>query len=182
MRIEACQGTLSRTEIQQASRWSMADYQVRSLLSIRAQSHIYSIWRPLVDVVNTHPLAVCDSRTLSKEDLVACDMMYPDITTEIYHVLYNPEQRWFYLPAQRNDEALLMKNFDSDLSICEFDPHKCQSGTNTYSIQLGCAHTAIDDPSSSSGATKRRSIEVRCWVFYAEQDESPTRSDKSQQM
>lgn len=98
----------------------MADYKVKLCTpqNRRRINKPCSVWRPLVDVVESYPISVCDSRSLRREDLVACDMIYPHITTEIYHILHNKNQQWYYLPAQQRDEVLLMKTFDSDLSVC----------------------------------------------------------------
>ena len=62
-------------------------------------------------MVENQPLAVCDSTSLQEEDLIACDMIYPHVTTEIFHVLHNPDQKWYYLREQRGEEILLMRNF-----------------------------------------------------------------------
>ncbi|KIX01207.1 uncharacterized protein Z518_08932 [Rhinocladiella mackenziei CBS 650.93] len=110
---------------------------------------IVNVWRPLVDVVESHPLAVCDAKTVCREDLTPSDMIYPTHTTEIYHLFHNPGQKWYYLDAQTKDEVLLLKNFDSDLSTA-------------------CAHTAFVDPATPPTAKGRKSVEVRCWVFYAD--------------
>ena len=70
-----------------------------------------SAWRPLVDVVKSQPLAVCHSASLREKDLIACDMIYPHVTTEIFHVLHNPNQKWYFLREQKQDEVLLMRNY-----------------------------------------------------------------------
>ncbi len=45
-------------------------------------------------------------------DLVASDLIYRDRTGEIFLVQHNPRQRWHYVPAMRQDAALL-KYYDS---------------------------------------------------------------------
>lgn len=60
-----------------------------------------------------------------------------------------PAQRWFYYPAMRADEAILIKCFDSDPGRTRFT-----------------AHSAFDDPTSPSDAAPRESIEVRTIVFF----------------
>lgn len=72
-----------------------------------------SIWRPLVEVIEESPLAYCDSRTVSTEDLVAADLVYPHHTGEKYDVLYGERQRWYYLEGMKSDECVLIKMFDS---------------------------------------------------------------------
>ncbi|KAK3178234.1 hypothetical protein OEA41_000367 [Lepraria neglecta] len=72
--------------------------------------YAYDCVRPLVDIVEIQPLAICDSISLHEKDLIACDETYPHVTTEIFHVLHNPDQRWYYLREQKREEVLLMRN------------------------------------------------------------------------
>ena len=44
---------------------------------------------------------------------VATDLIYPDRTGEIYYMKFNPAHRWFYAPAMRDDEIMLIKCYDS---------------------------------------------------------------------
>ena len=48
--------------------------------------------------VEETPLALCDARSVSPQDWVATDLLYPDRVGEIYDVAHNPAQRWFYFP------------------------------------------------------------------------------------
>jgi hypothetical protein len=59
------------------------------------------------------------------------------------------ESTLYYYPAQRADEALLLKCYDSEDGCARFT-----------------AHTAFDDPSSPSDARVRESIEVRTLAFW----------------
>ena len=76
-----------------------------------------NLWRPIVGPVLDNPLAVCDARSVSPEDLVATDIHHfgeDDLTTprhsgQIYSVRYNPAHRWFYVSAMRPDEVLLLE-------------------------------------------------------------------------
>jgi hypothetical protein len=72
-----------------------------------------SIWRPLVEVIEESPLAFCDSRTVSTEDLVAADLVYPHHIGEKYDILYGEHQRWYYFESMKSDECVLIKMFDS---------------------------------------------------------------------
>ena len=63
---------------------------------------------------------------------------------------HNPAHRWFYAPAMRRDEALLIKCFDSARNgIARFAPH-----------------TAFEDPITPAQAAPRESIEVRTLAFF----------------
>lgn len=75
----------------------------------------YSIWRPLIDIIEESPLAFCDSRTVSSADLVAADLVYPHHIGEKYDVLWGADQRWYYLDKMRSDECVLIKMFDSQM-------------------------------------------------------------------
>ena len=84
------------------------------------------------------------------DDLLATDLIYPDRTGEIYHLAYNPRQRWYYFPDMRRDEALLIKGYDSRHDgRARFTPH-----------------TAFQDPHTLPGAPPRESIEVRTLAFF----------------
>lgn len=108
---------------------------------------IVNVWRPLFGPVEDAPLAVCDARSVRPGELVACDLVFRDRVGETYALAYSPEQRWFYYPRMRRDEALLLKCYDSRADVARFSPH-----------------TAFDDPATPSGARPRESIELRCFV------------------
>lgn len=70
---------------------------------------IINVWRPIRGPLYDAPLAVCDALSVSPGDLVPQDLIYRDRTGEIYCLTYNPAHRWYYAPAMRADEALLLK-------------------------------------------------------------------------
>ncbi|PMR74050.1 CmcJ/NvfI family oxidoreductase [Billgrantia endophytica] len=109
-----------------------------------------NLWRPIRGPVKRSPLAVLDASTLDPDDLLATNLVYPDRVGEIYHLAYNPRQRWYYFPDMRRDEALLIKGYDSrrDGRI-RFTPH-----------------TAFRDPGTPPDAPPRESIEVRTLAFF----------------
>jgi len=111
---------------------------------------VINVWRPIRGPVQDSPLAVSDARSVADQDLVATDLIYPDRTGEIYYVKFNPEHKWFYAPAMRDDEVMLIKCYDSaDDGRARFVPH-----------------SAFVDPTSPAGAAPRESIELRTLVFY----------------
>ncbi|MEA3182017.1 MAG: hypothetical protein QOI59_5540 [Gammaproteobacteria bacterium] len=111
---------------------------------------VINVWRPIRGPVQDSPLAVSDARSVAEGDLVATDLIYPDRTGEIYYVKYNPEHKWFYAPAMRNDEVMLIKCYDSIADgRARFVPH-----------------SAFVDPTTPSGASPRESIELRTLVFF----------------
>lgn len=109
---------------------------------------IVNLWRP-IRTVEEAPLAICDARSIAAADFVATDLKYNDRTGEIYSVLHSPDQRWFYVPRMRPEEALLLKCYDSASNVARFT-----------------AHGAFDDPSSPANPRPRESIEVRTLVLF----------------
>jgi hypothetical protein len=111
---------------------------------------IINLWRPIRGPLLDSPLAVCDARTVQPGELVASDLVYPHRVGETYSVKYNPDHRWFYVPAMTAEEILLLKCFDSKTDgRARFAPH-----------------TAFADPTTPAGAAPRESIELRTLVFH----------------
>jgi hypothetical protein len=111
---------------------------------------IVNFWRPVGDTVQRTPLAMCDARSISPDDLLPSDLVYPDWTGETYAFTYSHRHHWYYVPQQRTDEVTLLKVYDSQTD-----------GTARLT-----AHTAFDDPTTPPAASPRRSIEVRTLVFW----------------
>jgi hypothetical protein len=122
---------------------------------LRRRVAIVNLWRPIKSPVLDAPLAVCDARSVAPLDLVASDLVFRDRRGETYNLIYNPGQRWFYAPAMRTDEVLLLKCFDSrdDGAVARFAPH-----------------TAFTDPTTPANAPPRESIELRTFVIFDEDD------------
>lgn len=111
---------------------------------------IVNLWRPVGVTAQTSPLALCDSRSIALNDLVASDLVYPDKVGETYALAFNPRHRWYYFPDMEPEEYLLLKIYDS-------------AGDGIARLT---AHTAFDDPTSPANAPPRRSIELRTLLFY----------------
>jgi len=111
---------------------------------------IINVWRPIGRPVEQFPLALCDARTISGDDLIPSDLVYRDKVGETYAFKFNPQHRWYYYPRLTPDEALLLKIYDS----------------RTDGTARLTAHTAFEDPTAAADAPPRRSIEVRALVFY----------------
>lgn len=119
-------------------------------LRLQHRFAIVNVWRPIGSPVETAPLALCDARSISRDDLVPSDLVYRDKVGETYAFRHNANHRWFYFSAVRPDEVVLLKIFDSLV---------------TGAARL-TAHTAFDDPNTSPNAAPRRSIEVRSLIFW----------------
>jgi hypothetical protein len=118
--------------------------------ALKGRFAIIQVWRPIIDVVGRDPLAICDARSLPKEGFIVVQRKYAHRTGETYHITYNPEHQWYYFPNMKRTEAILFKVFDSDMQ----NPVR-------YT-----AHSAFQDPTSSTNAPPRQSIEARALVFF----------------
>ena len=135
--------------------WS-SPKRVRDLMGEEAEGLLHNryaiinLWRPIRGPLLESPLALCDAQSLEEENLIASDLRYPDRVGETYGITYNPNQRYYYFPKMRTDEAVLIRCFDS-----------APAGPARFS-----AHTGFDDPETPADAPPRESIEVRTLVFF----------------
>jgi hypothetical protein len=117
---------------------------------IKRRFAIVQVWRPIRHPVETHPLAICDARSISPDDFVVNERRYPNRVGQTYAITYNPAHQWYWLPRMRRDEALVFKVYDS-----------AKDGRARWS-----AHTAFEDPTSPPNARPRESIEIRTLAFF----------------
>ncbi len=118
---------------------------------LRGRVQIINIWRPIRGPLLDSPLAVCDVRSVTQQDLVASDLIYKDRVGETYGVTFNPAHRWLYVPEMRVEEILLLKCYDS-----------ATDGRARF-----LPHTAFTDPTTPADASPRESIELRTLVFHS---------------
>lgn len=111
---------------------------------------IINIWRSIFGAVESMPLAICDARTVTKDDLVPAERRAKERIGETYRLSYNANQRWFYFPFMQMDEAMLIKSYESE-----------EEGRARFT-----PHTAFVDPTTPPGATHRQSIETRVFAFF----------------
>ena len=111
---------------------------------------LVNIWRPL-EVVESSPLALCDSTSVAREDLI-----YGPIANAVagvpnaagWNLAHNPAHRWYYVPRMTPDEVYVFR-------LCDTDPDRPQ----------WAAHCSIDEPFQLPDARPRRSIELRTLAF-----------------
>jgi hypothetical protein len=133
-----------------------APQRVRDLMGSEAEAllnrrfAIVNVWRPIRGPLYDAPLAVCDATSVEDGDLVGQDLIYRDRVGEIYGLTYNPRHRWYYAPAMRQDEALLLKCYDS-----------AKDGRARF-----MPHTSFADPHAPADMLPRESIELRTLVFF----------------
>jgi hypothetical protein len=102
------------------------------------------------------PLAVCDSLTVARGDLLPADGVYDEgddpskwWELEAYVLGYNPAHRWLYYRDMQLDEVLIFRGYD-----------------NNPTWRAGVPHSAFDDPTCPPNAPARVSIEARVFVVY----------------
>jgi hypothetical protein len=110
---------------------------------------VVNVWRPIRGPVLDSPLALCDARSFSNDDLIASDLVYKHVRGETSRVEFKPEHRWYYFSEQQRDEVLLIRVHDS-----------ADDGRARLSF-----HTSFENP-LAEGAPPRESIEVRALVFF----------------
>ena len=111
---------------------------------------IIQVWRPINHPVESHPLAICDARTIKPEHLVVNERRYQDRTGQTFAITHDPGERWYWFPHMRPDEALVFKTYES-----------VKDGRARWT-----AHTAFEDPTSPPHARPRESIEIRTLAFF----------------
>ncbi len=109
-----------------------------------------NVWRPLHGPVRTAPLAICEYGSIADGDLIAAERRYGGRTGVIYHIAWNPTQRWYWFPHMTPDEVVLLKCYDSAVD-----------GTARWT-----GHGAFPDPTSPPDAPPRESLEVRTLLFW----------------
>jgi hypothetical protein len=127
---------------------------------------IINVWRNIAsEPVATHPLALCDGRTVEPDDLVVFEIHYPDRIGENYFARYAPRQTMYFYPRMARDEALLIKQWDSAGSLARSNGN-LGDGSSEQAPCTFSFHSAFDDPDTPPDAPDRWSIEVRCMVIY----------------
>jgi len=136
---------------------SVPDFLARALgsseIDLARYSRIvtYNLWRALSPPPQDMPLAVCDMRTVSLDDLVTANAEFGDrdFKFEISLVRHNPSHRWYYYPNMTPDELLMFK-------VWTLRPH----------MEQCVFHGAFYDPSRPKDAAPRVSIEARAFALF----------------
>ena len=127
---------------------------------------IINVWRNITEApVEAHPLALCDGRSVTPRDLVVFEIHYQDRIGENYFAKYSPKHQWYYYPKVTRDEALLIKQWDSDGMLARSRGNQAD-GVDADAPCTFSFHSAFDDPATPQDAPDRCSIEVRCMVVY----------------
>ncbi|MGE3286864.1 MAG: CmcJ/NvfI family oxidoreductase [Pseudonocardia sp.] len=153
--VDAAHGDYSEGSGHRRVREVFVDRGVR--ITDATRTAIVNVWRPICAVVQDRPLAVCDPRTVSPDDLVETaidhfgeDVARPRHSGQIYSLRFSAAHRWLYLADMRSTELMLFTAFDS-----------ATDGRPRF-----VAHAAFTNPTCPSGFTPRESIEVRTAVVF----------------
>lgn len=116
----------------------------------------YNIWRTFSGPPQDVPLAVCDARSVGREDLVPADAVFdvvgrPEWSFEGLVVRFSPEHRWLYFSNMTRDEVIVFKTNDASPDEPSQVPH-----------------SAFDDPTCPPGVPPRASIEMRAIAYWFE--------------
>ena len=119
-----------------------------------ARAAHYNVWRVLSPSPQDVPLAVCDARSLSGNELIRADAIFDrpdgnDWQFEGYVVAHDPAHRWHWFPDMALDEAIIFKTHDSRAGVAPCVPH-----------------VAFDDPASPHDAPARVSAEIRAIAYW----------------
>lgn len=113
----------------------------------------YNVWRAFSGAPQDVPLAVCDARSVSPNDLLVADAIFdppggaPEWSFDSWLVAHNAAHRWYWFPDMTRDEALIFKTSDSQVA----NP---------------VPHVAFDNPLATQDWPARASIEMRAVAYW----------------
>ena len=111
---------------------------------------VINVWRSVKGPVQTTPLAVCDARSISDNNLIAVERRARDRIGEMQQATFDSNHRWYFFPDMERDEALVFKTYDS-----------AADGRARHSL-----HAAFESPIAPPAAGPRESIETRVFAFF----------------
>ncbi|KAI1205233.1 uncharacterized protein F4807DRAFT_291240 [Annulohypoxylon truncatum] len=129
----------------------MRDMGDEATILLKERVQIINLWRPLSGPIKDWPLAVCDYSSIDHRDMIATDMIFPHYDGEVFSMIHNKNQRWFYLSDQNPDELWLLKCAETDQSV---------------GMAKLCAHGSFRMKNLPLEFTPRESIEFRTMVFF----------------
>lgn len=122
---------------------------------------LINVWRSIdpSTPVQSQALACADAQSVSGSDLRTLQIHYADRVGENYLPYHNKRHEWFYFPEMTMNEALLIKQWDSNggIAVGKADD---SDGCSSFAI-----HSAFFGPNEES-MPPRQSIEVRCVCIW----------------
>ena len=129
---------------------AFGDDTVTRLLAAGGRIVQVNVWRPITGPVQRSPLALARADSVAAESLIATDHVFPDRVGEIYHLTFDPRQKWYWVPQMQPDEVILIKGWDSvNDGRARFTPHG-----------------AFALPDQDLANRPRESIESRCFLAF----------------
>jgi hypothetical protein len=121
---------------------------------LRKPYAIFNVWRAFSGPPQDVPLALCDARSVARQDRQDCSITLKLasgelMTWENLAYLHSGQHRWYYCSDMTADEAWIFRGFDSDQDRAEPVPH-----------------SAFQDATCPPTAPPRASIEIRLFAFY----------------
>lgn len=122
-----------------------------------ARCEHHNIWRTFSRPPQDLPLALCDFRSVSPDDIIRAEAAFDNERGEVtwsFEAMifrYNPAHRWTFFSNMTRDEVLVFKRYDTDRSRPWFVPH-----------------TAFEDPTAPADVEPRASIEMRTISYWYE--------------
>lgn len=113
---------------------------------------LFNMWKLLSPGPTNRPLALCDYRSITPQDIIPGDSRFPSLDGFAFETAFfkcNPAHRWVYFPELTSDRILIFKQGDSDAAFPRMVPH-----------------TAFTDTACPAGAAPRISIESRCIALW----------------
>ncbi|WP_300063720.1 CmcJ/NvfI family oxidoreductase [uncultured Roseobacter sp.] len=107
-----------------------------------------NVWRPIEAPINSAPLGFILPSSVSPEDWILLDLIYPDRKGQIMGLAANPDHHWIYMSKMTPDEVAYFNIFD-----------------NRGRPSIG--HSALDMIEDPNVTTIRKSIESRTLVRFA---------------
>lgn len=109
-----------------------------------------NVWKPINNIVEERPLAMCDVQSTVKEDFFKLHLRYRDRDGENYVLQHSPRHQWYYFPKMTPEQVVLLKTYDSE--------------TDGRARFVG--HSAFEDPETPKNAPMRESVEIRTIAFF----------------
>lgn len=110
----------------------------------------FNVWKPIHNVVEEWPLAMCDVTSSPPEDFFKLYLRYRDRTGENYVMRHSDKHKWWYFPKMTPEQVIVLKTYESE--------------TDGRARFVG--HTAFEDPNTPPDAPTRESVEIRTIAFF----------------
>lgn len=111
---------------------------------------IVNVWRSTAGTIEEWPMAFCPWEAIDDAHLHTVERRAYNRIGQTRHASYDAKNRWFYFPRMEPNEAVLIKNYDTEIDG-----------------RARCAlHTSFDDPTAPEDAAPRESLETRVFAFF----------------